>query len=85
MENKQSDDIEKKTLDEQIDVALTNAPVIKGLTIQQVANITGSSWPTAKKHLESLEDRGTVKHSLLGRAKVYRLIESDDKQPNENS
>ena len=81
MENEQSDNISKQTLDEQIEVALENAPVIKGLTIQQVTDITDSSWPTAKKHLGELEGRGAVSHTQLGRAKVYRLKDDNGKQP----
>ena len=82
MENKQSDNnIDKPTYDEQIEVALTDAPVITGLTIQQVADVTGSSWPTAKKHLKELEGRGAVSHTQIGRAKVYRLTDNNGKQP----
>lgn len=71
MENNQSDNI--KPIDEQIVVTLTNAPVITGCSIQQVANVTGLSWPTAKKHLGLLEDKGIVQHSQIGRAKLYKL------------
>jgi len=84
MENEQSDNNKsKQTLDEQIEVALENAPVIKGLTIQQVANITDSSWPTAKKHLTEFEGRGAVSHTQLGRAKIYCLKDNNGKQPDE--
>lgn len=63
----------EKTIDELIQEALKNAPKIEGYTIKQLAEITGTPWPTTRWHLELLEARGVVEHFKLGKAKIYRL------------
>lgn len=63
----------KKSLDAIIEEALVNAPKIEGYTIKQLAEVTGTPWPTTRWHLELLEARGTVKHFEVGRAKLYSL------------
>jgi len=64
---------EKKSLDELLEEELENAPEIKGYTVKQLAEITGTPWPTTRWHLELLEARGTVEHFNIGRAKLYSL------------
>lgn len=63
----------KKTLDELLEEELKNAPRIEGYTVKQLAEITGTPWPTTRWHLELLEARGTVEHYNIGRAKLYSL------------
>jgi len=66
----------EKSLDEAIKEALEEAPKIEGYTIKQIAELTGTPWPTTRWHLELLEARGAVEHFEIGRAKVYSLKRS---------
>ena len=70
---KKSGKNEKKPLDELLEGELKNAPKIEGYTVKQLAEITGTPWPTTRWHLELLEARGTVEHYNIGRAKLYSL------------
>ncbi|MBI5253410.1 MAG: hypothetical protein HY930_03310 [Euryarchaeota archaeon] len=69
----------KKSLDDIIEEALRNAPKIEGYTIKQLAEITGTPWPTTRWHLELLEARGAIEHFEVGRAKLYSLRKKSKK------
>lgn len=56
-----------KDLDERIKEALDKSP-IQGYTIQELAEITETPWPTIHWHLEFLEEKA-VKHKTGSRAK----------------
>ncbi len=64
---------DRKSLDEILQEALENAPVIQGYTIKQLSEITGIPWTTTRWHLERLEAKGLVESYEIGRAKIYRL------------
>ena len=63
----------KKSLDEFLEDALRDAPVIKGYSIKDLAEICNIPWSTARLRLEGMEARGFIEHIDIGRAKLYSL------------
>lgn len=65
--------VRRKNLDKILEESLKDAPKIEGYTIKQLAEITETPWPTTRWHLESLEAKGVVDYTAIGRAKLYYL------------
>ncbi len=62
----------------QIEKELRKAPTFQGLTISQLAKATGTPFPTMRLRLQTLEERGVVKHFDIGKAMVYALIKKKE-------
>lgn len=75
--------MKRDKLSEEIRKALKIAPLMKGYSIQKLAEMTNTPWSTTRWHLEAMESEGIVGYVTVGRAKLYSLIEDTSTEKTE--
>jgi len=53
--------------------ALKKAPIREGFTAKELSKEINMPQPTARLHLELLEESGRVESTYIGKSKIYRL------------
>lgn len=65
-------------IDDRIGVILKEVQIIEGYTARQLSDKLYIPWTTVKWHLKRMEESGLITHVEVGRAKVYRLVQTEE-------